>query len=162
MNTSQSTNTLTTLFAELVDGAPKAGACYMLNPGDPGLLRSLDRLSAGAASAAALGRSSIAAHAEHLRYGLSLMNRWAAGDDPFADADWSASWRATTVTDAEWAQLRAGLGDEAHHWLGAMRTAREVTDVEYNGIVASIAHLAYHLGAIRQIDPAAHGPAATD
>jgi hypothetical protein len=93
MNTSELSNTLTTLFSELVDGAPQAGA-YMLNRGDPGLLASLDRLRAAAASAAPPGESSIAAHVEHVRYGLSLMNRWAAGEEnPFADANWGASWR---------------------------------------------------------------------
>lgn len=54
MNTSELSNTLTTLFSELVDGAPQAGA-YMLNRGDPGLLASLDRLRAAAASAAPPG-----------------------------------------------------------------------------------------------------------
>jgi hypothetical protein len=33
--------------------------------------------------------ATIAAHAQHVRYGLSLMNRWAAhGGNPFADAMW--------------------------------------------------------------------------
>lgn len=40
---------LALLFAELIDG-PAADASYMLNGGDPGLLRSLDRLSAESAS----------------------------------------------------------------------------------------------------------------
>ena len=55
----------------------------VLNGGDTGLLRSLDHLSAAAASAPSAGGPSIAAHVEHLRYGLSLMNRWAAGENPF-------------------------------------------------------------------------------
>jgi hypothetical protein len=33
-----------------------------------------------------------------------------------------------------------------------------VTVVEFMGIVASIAHLAYHLGAIRQINKNTRGP----
>jgi hypothetical protein len=63
------------------------------------------------------------------------------------------------VSDAEWQQLRAGLRDEAHRWLASMREPRDVHRMELNGIVGSIAHLAYHLGAIRQIDRAARGPA---
>jgi hypothetical protein len=159
MDTSAIGGTLTTLLAELVDGPPPSGG-FMLNTGDPGLLRSLERLPAAAASATAPGGgSSIAAHVDHLRYGLSLMNRWAAGEDPFRDADWSASWRRTSVTDAEWQELRAALRSEAHRWLDALRTPRDVSAVEINGIVGSIAHLAYHLGAIRQINPLARGPA---
>src|SRR5213080_5104225 len=108
MNTGDLGSTLPTLFAELVDGASQSEA-YMLNRGDAGLLRSLDKLSATAASAATATGSSIAAHVDHLRYGLSLMNRWAAGENPFADADWTSSWRKTTVTDDEWRRLRAEL-----------------------------------------------------
>ena len=36
--------------------------------------------------------------------------------------------------------------------------SRDVTDVELSGMVASIDHLAYHLGAIRQINKDARGP----
>lgn len=69
---------LTTLFGELVDGAKPGGDAFVLNSGDAGLLRSLDELSAAAASRSVQGGATIAAHAQHVRYGLSLMNRWAA------------------------------------------------------------------------------------
>jgi hypothetical protein len=158
MNTTDLTDTLATLLGELVDGA-SATEAYILNREDAGLLRSLDRLSAADASAAVQGGASIAAHVDHLRYGLSLMNRWNDGSNPFDSADWSASWRKTSVSDREWRQLRTGLANEAHRWLEAVRTPREVSLVELNGIVGSIAHFAYHLGAIRQINRAARGPA---
>jgi hypothetical protein len=54
-----------------------------------GLLRSLDKLSADDASRSVNDGATIAAHAQHVRYGLSLMNRWAnEGGNPFADAKW--------------------------------------------------------------------------
>jgi len=158
MDTRDLTHTLSTLLGELVDGPPGAAA-YMLNRGDPGLLRSLDTLTAADASAIVPGGASIAAHVDHLRYGLSLMNRWSAGENPFDAADWSASWRKTSVSDREWQELRTDLGNEAHRWLETLRRPVEVNTVELNGIVASIAHLAYHLGAIRQMNRAARGPA---
>jgi len=158
MNTRDLTETLATLFGELVDG-PGMTAAYMLNRGDSGLLASLDKLTAGDASAAVPGGASVAAHVDHVRYGLSLMNRWSAGENPFNDADWTTSWRRTSVSDGEWHELRAGLRNEAHRWLDALRAPRDVTPVELNGIVGSIAHLAYHLGAIRQINRTARGPA---
>jgi len=157
MNTQEISNSLAALFAELVDGASESGG-YMLNPGDAGLLRSLDRVSARAASAATKTGSSIAAHVDHLRYGLSLMNRWSGGENPFDTADWSASWRKVTVSDAEWDELRARLREEASRWRDALRTPREVGEIELNGMIGSIAHLAYHLGAMRQIDHASRGP----
>jgi hypothetical protein len=157
MNTRDLTDTFATLLVELVDGPP--GEAYMLNGGDPGLLRSLDKLTAADASRGMAGGAPVAAHVDHLRYGLSLMNRWSEGDNPFDAADWSASWQTKSVTEGEWAQLRTELRREAHRWRDALRKPLEVTGTELNWIVASIAHLAYHLGAIRQIQRAARGPA---
>jgi hypothetical protein len=153
---------LTTLLRELLDGSA-AEACWVLNRGDAGLLRSLDRLSAAAASAPAEGGgASIAAHVDHLRYGLELMNRWSEGQDPWGDADWGASWRRQRVSDGEWAALRERLGAEAHRWLGTVGQPRPLGDAELTGMVASVVHLAYHLGAVRQIDRSIRGPAARD
>jgi hypothetical protein len=150
--------TLATLFSELVVGAPASGG-YVLNAGDEGLLASLDRLSAAAASAVTPTGSSVAAHVDHLRYGLSLMNRWSAGEHAFKDADWSASWSRTTVAEDEWQMLRAELRVEADRWLHALRTPREVDERELNWMIGSVAHLAYHLGAVRQINHTLRGPA---
>ena len=162
MNTGQIANALASLFGELVDGTSGPGG-YMLNGGDPGLLASLDRLSAEAASAASTGGASVAAHVGHLRFALSLGNRWAAGEEnPYAGADWAGSWGTGSVSEAEWERLRAELRDEAHRWREALRAPREVGEVELAGMIGSIGHLAYHVGAIRQIDRAARGPSAEE
>jgi hypothetical protein len=160
MTTSQISPALSRLFSELVEGAPhQAGGAFMLNSGDAGLLRSLDQLSATDASRSSQGGATIAAHAQHVRYGLSLMNRWAAeGGNPFADATWDEAWKISAVDDAGWAEIRKGLGDEVHRWLNTLGTPRDAMEVEVTGMIASIAHLAYHLGAIRQIDKQARGP----
>lgn len=158
MNTADIVKTLGTLLAELVEGASKDGG-YMLNAGDEGLLRSLEKVSAVDASARTPTGSSIAAHVDHLRYGLSLMNRWTEGENPFESADWSVSWRKTSVSEPEWRQRLAELRAEETRWLAAVREPRDVDEIELNGIIGSIAHLAYHLGAIRQINQSARGPA---
>ena len=157
MNTRDIAPVLATLFAELVEGAPASGG-FMLNAGDAGLLASLDRVSAAAASRLTTTGSSLAAHIDHVRYGLSLMNRWSGGENPFGDADWGASWKKTTVSDDQWRTLRSELRAEATRWLAALRTPRDVQDIELNGMIGSIAHLAYHLGAIRQIETSLRGP----
>ena len=74
-------------------------------------------------------------------------------------ADWNASWTKTTVSDPEWRQRIGELRAEAARWRNVVRTARDVTEIELNGMIGSIAHLAYHLGAIRQISQATRGPA---
>ncbi len=158
MHTADVSPTLTRLFSELIEGAAPGGA-FILNSGDAGLLRSLDRLSAPDASRSANGGATIAAHAQHVRYGLSLMNRWAReGGNPFADATWDAAWRISVVDDPTWQEIRDGLQDEARQWLQALKAPREASDVELSGMAGSIAHLAYHLGAIRQISRETRGP----
>jgi len=39
-----------------------------------------------------------------------------------------------------------------------LESGREASGVEFTGLIASIVHLAYHLGAIRQIHKDARGP----
>jgi len=159
MNTAETAPALARVFAELVDGTDPTIGGLALNSGDIGLLRSLDRLSAADASRGADGGATIAAQAQHLRYGLSLMRRWAEeGGNPFTDATWDEAWKLSTVDAAAWQEIRTGLADEAHRWLTALRTPRDLSDIEYTGIVSSIAHLAYHLGAIRQIARETRGP----
>src|SRR5689334_15433223 len=108
MNTRDFTGILPTLMAELVHGSPDPKMrTYMLNRSDPGLLASLDRLTAAQASASHGGGPSIAAHVDHLRYGLSLLNNWLSGSpSPFKDVDWTTSWTRRSVSDSEWQRLR--------------------------------------------------------
>ena len=158
MRTDELTATLENLFGELMHGVSGKGG-FMLNVGDRGLLRSLERLSGAEASALTATGTSIAAHVAHVVYGLSLMNRWSQGENPFTTADWTASWKKTRVSDAEWEGIRIQLRDEAARWLVVLRTAREVQRIELSGMIGSIAHLAYHMGAIRQINAKVCGPA---
>ena len=106
---------LSTLWSELVDGANAPGGGYILNAGDAGLLKSLDKLSAGDASRSTSDGATIAAHAQHVSYGLSLMNRWAReGGNPFADAKWKEAWKVREVDAGAWEEIRRGLRDETH------------------------------------------------
>ena len=164
MNSANLTPILPNLFSELVHGSPDPNVgTYMLNRGDAGLLQSLEKISADAASSTEHGGGSIAMHTDHIRYGLSLLNRWAAGaDKPWKGADWTASWRIMKVSDEEWRVLRDDLRREADAWREALSTPRELHDAEAKWVVGSVAHLAYHLGAIRQIDRVTRGPTAEE
>lgn len=157
--TSSLVDALRGLLTELAYG-PK-DAAYFLNRGDRGLLGSLRRLSAAQASARPQGRSSIASHVHHLRYGLSLLNRWARGENPYDEADWSESWGHQQVNDSEWGALFAGLEQEIRNWEDAMTLPRPREAGALPETIGSLVHLAYHLGAIRQVDAAAAGPGAT-
>lgn len=153
---------IATVLGEILHGAtPKWG--WLLNRNDPGLLRSLDRLSAEQASALASGGgASIAAHVDHLRYGFELLNQWSRGENPWAGADWTASWRRLEVSASEWESLRSQLRTEAERWLAGFDGLTLDKEADLTGVIASAAHLAYHLGAIRQIDRATRGPSAEE
>ena len=159
MHTRELSSSLARLFAELANGAPQGGDAFILNSGDAGLLRSLGTLSADEVSRSVNEGATIAAHARHVQYGLSLMNRWAReGGNPFADATWDEAWKTSRVDEPEWRSIRDGLQQEASRWLEVLGSPREVSEMELAGMMGSIAHLAYHVGAIRQIAKGARGP----
>lgn len=145
------------LLVELFDGPPDREA-FVLNPGDPGLLRQLEGVDAQTASTRPMpGLTTIAAHTDHIHYGFTLLNRWAGGEpNPWANADWNASWRRDRVTDDEWRTLRDKLAQASADWKQTVRSRKEWDGMSASGAIASAAHTAYHLGAIRQI-LAAHG-----
>jgi hypothetical protein len=164
MHTREFADVMAMLGAELALGVPPdAKSSYMLNLGDPGLLASLDKLSAVEASSTHAGGASIAAHVDHVRYGVSMLNQWLGGAEaPWTNADWTASWKKNVVSDDEWRTLRDDLRRELTAWIDGMRAPRELNDHALGWLMGSIAHLGYHLGAIRQIDRAARGPTAED
>jgi hypothetical protein len=158
MDMTETSRAMSRLRSELVDGAGDSGDAFILNAGDIGLLASVDKLSAEDASRSVNEGATIAAHAQHVRYGLSLMNRWAAkGGNPFADAKWDEAGKTSEVDTVAWTDPRGSpsrgtslVEDAAIAARGHRRRAHRM--------IASIAHLAYRLGAIRQISKAVRGP----
>lgn len=142
-----------TLLAELIDGpAPGQGTWILDRDPSAGLKGTLNSLSAAQASLHIVpGESSIAGHANHLLFSLKLMNRWAAGENPFAGADWQESWQVQTVDEAQWATMRRELEKQGHAWMSALDAPRTWDEENLTGTLASFAHLAYHLGAIRNM-----------
>jgi hypothetical protein len=140
------------ILTEIFDGPPGQEA-YLLNPGDPGLLRQLDTIDASTASKRPMpGRSTIAAHIDHVHYGLAMLNRWAAGDaNPWAGTDPNASWQRTTLTEDQWRTLRDALRQEVGQWRKVVATRTSWDNTAATIAISTAAHTAYHLGAIRQI-----------
>jgi hypothetical protein len=140
------------LLTEIFDGPPGQEA-YILNPGDSGLHRQLEEISAATASQQAIpGKPSIAAHVEHVHFGMSLLTRWIAGEEnPWADADWNGTWKRNTVTEEEWRTLRDNLRNKAAIWQASVINRTQWDDIHAAGALSTVAHTAYHLGAIRQI-----------
>jgi hypothetical protein len=143
---------LSSMLTEIFEGPPGQEA-YVLNPGDPGLLRQLEGIDASVASRGpSSGKPPIAAHVDHLQLGLSALNRWAAGEpNPWAGVDWNASWARTAITEKEWHSLREGLRREAEQWRKVVAARMSWDGMSASAALSTAAHTAYHLGAIRQI-----------
>ena len=154
MDTSASllvTDSARVLLRELLYG-PAPDAVWVLDPGDTGLVGSLAALSAEQASTRPIpARASPAALANHIGYHLELLNRAIGGENAFATADWPGSWRVQIDSEDEWQALLSALRAQADRWLAALKVEREWDSISLTGTLASAAHIAYHLGALRQV-----------
>jgi hypothetical protein len=143
---------LHTLLSETLFRAQPQGG-YLLNAGEPGMVETLKALSAATVSKEpGPGRKPIVAHANHVLFGLELINRSVHGDEKaFEGADWDAAWKLTNVNDREWADLLVRLEKTSHEVLQAAPTFQPWSEIMLTGCFACAAHAGYHLGAIRQM-----------
>ncbi|WP_119675139.1 DinB family protein [Deinococcus sp. RM] len=116
-----------------------------------GLLATLDALSAEQASREVLG-GTVAAHAAHTAYHLEVIVRWESDGDrgPF---DWKGSFQPAQVDDAGWEAARERLRAAYDALVTFARTweDRPADGDVTGGLTGAVAHVAYHLGAIRQL-----------
>lgn len=128
-------------------GLPGEGTQYLDHAS--GIRRTLGALSAAQASARPDGRPSIAAHARHMAFHLRVTSDWVRGVRP--KRDWLASFEPHTVTPEEWAGVREELDAARAELVTTLESLPVATFAEEGGAIGAIAHLAYHLGAIRQL-----------
>lgn len=144
---------LSTLIREAYDGPDDPHMTWFAdNDKGSGLLGTLGRLSPAEASMPSPGGASVAAHAGHVAYALSLANRALRGESVHASADWKSSWSRRTVDEAGWNALLAELRTEYTALLAAIDAGLPWIDpMNMTGIFGQLAHGAWHLGAIRQL-----------
>lgn len=131
---------------------------FVNNAPDCGLFGTLAALTAEQASVAVdEGGATAAAQAEHVRFSLDVSVRWMRGERE--KADWARSWDVREVDDVAWAELREQLRRTYDAFV--VMVHQQPMDAELlEGLVATVAHAAYHLGALRQI--AKHALAGTE
>ncbi|MBX3142367.1 MAG: hypothetical protein KF813_01315 [Trueperaceae bacterium] len=135
---------------ELLEGEPQGQPTWVTTGGpEGGINGSIAGLSAEQVSRE-IGGTTIAAHVEHERWALRLANDYFAGVAP--TSDWSASWLVRSVDEPAWDALRQALRSEGETLLRNVETLQDWSKAEgFNGAFACYGHLAYHLGAIRQL-----------
>ncbi len=137
------------LLREAFDGPPGPWTYFTDTLPGSGLFGTIDGLSASQASrVGGPGRTTIAGHMQHLSSSVALATRGLLGES--ASRDRSRSWTVATVSDAEWAAVRARLRDEYQKLLVAVETHAAWDEDAMGTVMGAIAHTAYHLGAVRQ------------
>ncbi|MFZ5990987.1 MAG: DinB family protein [Deinococcota bacterium] len=135
-------------------GRPGEGTAFLDNTkpdgrGNHGLFATLDALTAEQASDPTALGTSVAAHATHVAFHLEVMVRWAGGDrGPF---DWKGSFEPRAVEAAQWQTTRDRVRAAYQAVVDLARKTEAWDEDAAGGLAASLAHVAYHLGAIRQV-----------
>lgn len=143
---------LITVLDEAIDGpADPKTTWFTTNAPGSGLLGALAGITAEQASRKLpMHQHTIASHAAHTRFGLAAASLWLTGEH--LNLDWDTSWVPTTVSDAGWRDLQAAIARDH----GLLRHAMQGVTADSKalcGAIGSVAHVAYHLGAIRQLIP---------
>jgi hypothetical protein len=137
---------LVAVLREAFEGPSDPGWSYFADH-DGGVFATLAPLSAADASRL-VGGASIAAHAHHVSFGLEASAAWLAGDR--TSRDWALSWTVTSVTEASWRELRDQLGARYAALRSAVERHAAVSAEAIGGVAGAVAHVAYHLGEMRQ------------
>lgn len=143
-------------YEELLEGVPAGEPTWVTTGGNEGgVYGTLAGLSAEQASID-LDGTTVAAHAEHLRWAIQLANDYFAGIEP--TSDWSESWGVAKVDAAAWDGLRNELRKAGAKLLENILGGQDWDDdMAMTGALASYGHTAYHLGALRQLKKRVEG-----
>ncbi len=138
---------LLNVIDEAIHGPPE-GFAYFSDRGDrAGLLRLLESLDASSASQT-VGQTSVAAHVNHLVFSLAASTDFIEGNE--RRVNWSESWAVEVVTADAWSKLIADLTSGIDRLKSAIETTFAQSERTMGVALGAVAHLAYHIGAIRQ------------
>ena len=148
------TETYASHYRELLEEMPRGQPSWVTTGGpEGGLYGTLEGVTAEEASRDANG-TTLAAHVEHLRWAMQLVNDYYGGKD--APSDWSESWSVSSVDEDAWRTLKEAVRATGDKLLGHLSTPVEwEQEMGRMAMLASYGHTAYHLGAIRQLAKAA-------
>lgn len=135
------------VLREAFEGSPNPWSFFTDGAPDTALFGTLAKLSAAEASRP-VGGTSIAAHVHHTNFGLGAAAKWIRGDK--SPSDWAESWCISTVDDAAWSRLQQQARDGYNELRQAIEANAASSVDAMGGAVGAVAHVAYHLGAIRQ------------
>jgi len=138
------------LIKETFEGppVPVKGSWFTNSEPNSGIFGVLEGLSDEQASMSVHG-TTLAAHTDHICYHMWGTNELIKnGKQP--KMDWGKSWEIHSVDAKQWNQLQEELRNEFVTLLESI-DAIVWNELLANEVLSSLAHSAYHLGAIRQM-----------
>lgn len=135
------------LLRETFEGSPGGEMSAYLDHG-VGIFSTLEKLTAEQASHEVNGMT-VAAQTEHAKFYIDRLCEFINGRTD--RVNWDDSWLIETVNEAEWDALRASVRKAYEEALMCIANVEDWTEDRVGMAITSIAHTAYHLGAIRQI-----------
>jgi hypothetical protein len=117
------------------------------NKPDAGFIGLLQGLNAEDVSRPIAG-TSIVSHVHHVIFSLHESSAWIRGDH--SPKDWNESWRVSSVTDSEWSEMLDHMRASFLSLRIAIRENGAKDILTIGGTIGVVAHMAFHLGAIRQ------------
>jgi hypothetical protein len=132
-------------------GRPGEGTQYLDH--DSGIRSTLKSLTAAQASQVNGKHPSIAAHVRHMIFHIRVAYEWINGDH--SRRDWKGSFLPYAVTSEEWGRLLTEIEEARGTYVRVLEALLPDKLISDGGAMGVIAHLAYHLGAIRQMLPGA-------
>lgn len=143
-------NSVKTMVKETFEGppVPVKGSWFTSSEPNSGIFGVIEGMSCGQASLPVHG-TTLAAHTDHIRYHMWGTNEILKnGKQP--EMDWGKSWDIHSVDELQWNHIQEGLRNEYLTLLESIDTF-EWNEPLANEVLSSLAHSAYHLGAIRQM-----------
>lgn len=143
------TETLLAILDEAFDRPPTSWSHFTDGDGQSGYFGTLDSIDFQDAVRSISGNS-IAAQTQHVLFVIRVANDLLSGSAGAPDAErWRQSWFINDIDSKAWDRMRdevrTGYGDLRR----SIRDASIDDDETLANIVGVIAHVAYHLGAIR-------------
>lgn len=139
------------LLREAFGGAEHGNSWFVDDDGLLATVRDLD--SAEASRSPTAGGATIAGHVEHVRWFVTLLNAFARGERPAIN--WSESWSVREVDDDAWRDLLGSLENAADELDDHLAAGIDLDDEQrVMTVLATVAHVAYHVGAVRQMTKA--------
>lgn len=139
------------LFEEVMIGRTQEYTWIIDREPGQGVLRSLQELSGKEASEPMRADGiTIASLAGHISWSLNFALTFLNGQKP--DGNWSESWKVRAVDEEDWLRLLEEIEDRTEAFREKVREREDWSDKLLEmGVLAFLPHMAYHLGALRQL-----------